>query len=222
MTTQQITHPQLVTALVKQPGQILVSLSKVKVDLWHAATGISGEAGELLEAILFQDLVEGIDHTNLTEEIGDIYFYVEQLVQRTGIEIDWEAVRELAYNQQITADAQFYHAGCVSVHASQVLDSVKKCAVYNKDLDLELLRNQVHAMLVSLYTVSIMFGITRDECLAANIAKLSKRYASLSYSDKAAQERADKEIPGLVEAVELPLEPRTADMEAQVAAEKSA
>jgi hypothetical protein len=35
-------------------------------------------------------------------------------------------------------------------------------------------------------------GITRDEVLAHNIAKLSKRYSSGSYSDKHAQERADK------------------------------
>jgi len=35
-------------------------------------------------------------------------------------------------------------------------------------------------------------GITREEVLAHNIAKLSKRYSSGSYSDKHAQERADK------------------------------
>jgi hypothetical protein len=35
-------------------------------------------------------------------------------------------------------------------------------------------------------------GITREEVLAHNITKLSKRYSSGSYSDKHAQERADK------------------------------
>lgn len=35
-------------------------------------------------------------------------------------------------------------------------------------------------------------GITREECLEGNIAKLGKRYQGLKYSDKSAQERADK------------------------------
>ena len=35
-------------------------------------------------------------------------------------------------------------------------------------------------------------GITRQEVLGHNIAKLSKRYSSGTYSDKHAQERADK------------------------------
>lgn len=35
-------------------------------------------------------------------------------------------------------------------------------------------------------------GITREEALSQNISKLSKRYQSLSYSDTAAQQRADK------------------------------
>jgi hypothetical protein len=35
--------------------------------------------------------------------------------------------------------------------------------------------------------------LSREETLAANIAKLSKRYEGLNYSDAAAQARADKE-----------------------------
>lgn len=35
-------------------------------------------------------------------------------------------------------------------------------------------------------------GLSREECIDANKAKLAKRYASLTYSDQAANERADK------------------------------
>lgn len=38
-------------------------------------------------------------------------------------------------------------------------------------------------------------GITREETIEANIAKLGKRYEGFNYSDQAAQTRADKE-PG--------------------------
>lgn len=40
-------------------------------------------------------------------------------------------------------------------------------------------------------------GITREEVIGANIKKLSKRYAD-GYSDKAAQERADKKEDGVI------------------------
>ena len=35
-------------------------------------------------------------------------------------------------------------------------------------------------------------GISREETLERNIAKLSVRYSKLTYSDRDAQERADK------------------------------
>lgn len=240
MTTQQITHPQLVAALVKPPADIILSLTLYGVDCWHAATGVSGEAGELLEAVLFPG-DDGIDVVNLREELGDLYFYVEQLVQRTGITIDWDSVHELAINEIISPDMAIRHAASIAVHGSQVLDTVKKCAIYNKDLDLELLRNQMHALLVSMATIGLMFGLSRGECLNANIIKLSKRYSSLSYSDKQAQDRADKQTgtetippqrkPFKGEPLDLPAEttgvvqphtPRTADMQDIADAERGA
>jgi len=35
-------------------------------------------------------------------------------------------------------------------------------------------------------------GITREQCIEANIVKLAKRYEGMKYSDGAAQDRADK------------------------------
>ena len=192
MTTLQITHPQLVAALVKPPIDIIVSLKPFTADLWHGATGVSGEAGELLEAILFPP-ADGVDRVNLREELGDLYFYIEQLVQRTGIALDWDALDGIARSQEISGGMDIQYAAQISVHGSQVLDTVKKAAIYNKDLDTELLKNQLSALGLSMLTLGYMFGLPREECLNANILKLSKRYASLSYSDAAAQERADKQ-----------------------------
>lgn len=194
MTTVSITHPQLVAALVKPPQAIIDTLSIFTVDCLHAAVGISGEAGELLEAILFPP-ESGIDRVNLREELGDLYFYLEQLVQRTGIQIDWVTVFTAAANAELTPDLAITYAASIAVHGSQILDSVKKAAIYNKALDLELLTNQASALAVSMVTLGIQHGIDKPECLSANILKLSKRYASLSYSDSAAQARADKDAP---------------------------
>lgn len=194
MTTLLISHPQLVAALVKKPQDILDTLSIYNVDLWHGATGVAGEAGELLEAILFPP-AEGIDVVNLREELGDLFFYMEQIVQRTGIILDWDALHEQSRNNIISPDAAIQHAASIAVHGSQVLDTVKKAALYNKALDVELLTNQLSALAVSMLTLALMFGLSRGECLNANIIKLSKRYSSLSYSDQQAQDRADKVQP---------------------------
>lgn len=88
--------------------------------IMHAAVGIAGEAGELLDAIK-KGWAYGkpIDRTNVIEELGDLEFYMEALRQQ--------------------------------------------------------------------------LNITREETLAANEVKLSKRYHSGTYSDQHAQERADKQ-----------------------------
>jgi NTP pyrophosphatase (non-canonical NTP hydrolase) len=110
----------MVAVLVKKPGDIIPQLTEDKVDLIHAIMGISGEAGELLDAIKKAVIYDKpLLHDNVVEELGDLEFYMEQLRQR--------------------------------------------------------------------------LGITREETLDANIAKLSKRYEGLRYSDAAAHARADKE-----------------------------
>lgn len=192
MTTHSITHPELVTALVKPPQDIVSSLTAYTADLWHGATGVAGEGGELLEAILFPP-EGGVNRVDVREELGDLYFYIEQLVQRTGVKINFEAAEAIAAEADMRAKMMLHYAAAIAVHSSQVLDTVKKAAIYNKDLDAELLTNQLSTLVAAMFCLSKMFDLPRDECLRANIRKLSQRYQSLSYSDKAAQERADKQ-----------------------------
>jgi NTP pyrophosphatase (non-canonical NTP hydrolase) len=112
-------HPQLVAALVKPGNQIASEITARDANLLHMVIGISGEAGELLDAIKKSVIYrKELDRNNVVEEIGDIEFYLEGLRQE--------------------------------------------------------------------------LGLSREECLAANVAKLQKRYGE-KYSDSAAQIRADKE-----------------------------
>lgn len=113
------TYNELVEALVKPGDQIAATMTALDAHCLHMAIGISGEAGELLDALKKVVIYrKPLDRENVIEELGDLEFYMEGL--RQGL------------------------------------------------------------------------GITRGEVLAANIIKLSKRYVSGTYSDKAAQERADK------------------------------
>lgn len=112
-------HAEMVAALHKPAEHIHADLTATKIDCWHAATGIVGEAGELIDAIKKHVVYNReLDMQNVIEELGDIEFYMEQLRQS--------------------------------------------------------------------------LGITRDETLEANLAKLNKRYASGAFSDAQAQARADK------------------------------
>ena len=113
----------MVKKLTKDGAIILSELTAKDVHDWHMATGVSGEAGELLDAVKKVVVYrKPVDLENVVEELGDLEYYMEGL--RQGL------------------------------------------------------------------------GITREQTLEANIAKLSVRYEGLEYSDESAQKRADKNGDG--------------------------
>lgn len=119
--TQDQYFTTMVSNLLKKGDDILASVTGPQLNMLHNAVGISGEAGELLDAVKKQVIYQKeADIVNIVEELGDLEFYMEGLRQA--------------------------------------------------------------------------YGITRDETIAANIAKLSIRYSKGSYSDTQAQTRADKEV----------------------------
>lgn len=65
-------------------------------------------------------------------------------------------------------------------------------AIYRKELDRENVIEELGDLEFYLEGIRQGLGLTREECLEHNIRKLSKRYEGLKYSDKAAQDRADK------------------------------
>ena len=80
----------------------------------------------------------------------------------------------------------------VSGEAGELLDAIKKYTVYNKPLDLENVIEELGDLEFYMEGLRQGLGITREETLKMNYNKLSVRYSSGSYSDKQAQERADK------------------------------
>lgn len=115
-----VDYSKFVMALAKPGAEIVKELSPLQAHLLHMAVGVSGEAGELLDAVKKAVIYQKpLDRANVVEELGDLEFYMQGL--RTAL------------------------------------------------------------------------SISREEVLEANVAKLQKRYQSLTYSNKAAQERADKQ-----------------------------
>jgi len=119
MTEIEKDHAEMVARLVKPGGDIARDITPQEAHMLHMVAGVSGESGELLDAIKKTVVYrKPLDVMNVIEELGDIEFYMQGLRQS--------------------------------------------------------------------------LGLIREDVLAHNISKLSKRYGS-NYSNEAAQVRADKQ-----------------------------
>ena len=73
-------HAEMVAKLVKPGIQILAEMNGMDAHLLHMGVGISGEAGELLDAIKKRVVYnKPLDLANVIEELGDLEFYMEGL-----------------------------------------------------------------------------------------------------------------------------------------------
>lgn len=90
-------------------------------------------------------------------------------------------------------DAHLMHMAIgVSSESGELLDAIKKRVIYRKALDLDNVLEELGDIEFYLEGLRQGLGITRNDCLAANIQKLGKRYEGMQYTDQAAQARADK------------------------------
>lgn len=95
---QSINHSDMVAKLAKPGSQIALELDCIDAHLIHMAIGISGEAGELLDAIKKGAIYRKLyDRENLIEELGDIEFYLEGL--RQGLKITREETIQANINK---------------------------------------------------------------------------------------------------------------------------
>lgn len=75
--------------------------------------------------------------------------------------------------------------------AGEVADAIKKFAIYNKPIDMENVVEELGDIEFYLGAIRQTIGVNRSAILAHNTKKLRKRYGT-SYSNSAAQARADK------------------------------
>jgi len=76
----------MVATLAKPGADILASLTPEKCHMWHMASCVPGEAGELFDAVKKHCIYgKELDRENVVEELGDLEFYMEGLRQGLGI-----------------------------------------------------------------------------------------------------------------------------------------
>lgn len=96
-----MTHAELVANLAKPGSEIVDTITPEQAHLLHMAVGISGEAGELLDAIKKAVIYQkDIDLENVIEELGDLEFYMEGL--RQGLDLSRDETVQLNINKLLT------------------------------------------------------------------------------------------------------------------------
>lgn len=90
------------------------------------------------------------------------------------------------------ADLLHMAAG-VAGEAGELLDAIKKHAIYQKPLDVKNVREELGDLEFYMAAIRDILSLSREEILQENINKLSARYPGLSYSNAAAIERKDKQ-----------------------------
>lgn len=92
--------------------------------------------------------------------------------------------------------AHLWHmSSCIQGEAGELFDAIKKVAVYGKsfnDLNFENVVEELGDIEFYMEGLRQSLGISRQETINHNIAKLSKRYHEGKYSNQQAQDRADK------------------------------
>lgn len=81
----------------------------------------------------------------------------------------------------------------IAGESGELVDAVKKCAFYNRDIDHENVVEELGDLLFYMQLIMNTLDVTMYDVLQHNREKLSKRYEGLVYSDQAAKERKDKE-----------------------------
>lgn len=192
-----ISYKAFVRLLAKPGEDILSSLTPFKCQLMHAAIGFAGEALELSECVNMRPANETIDAENFIEELGDIEFFLEHL--RDVLDLHRHTALPAVPHDKGEVDVSRRAAHVLAPLVTElaclsgsVLDHVKKHVIYNKPLVTEPIFYDLLEIEDVLQAMRVIAGLSRDDVLNANRAKLAKRYSDLSYSDAAAQARADK------------------------------
>ena len=128
------------------------------------------------------------EETSLSPEVLERVLATPYDAMVTALAKPGEAIRNA-----ITAEAchLLHMAVGISGESGELLDAIKKVVIYGKPID----RKNEELGDLEFYMEGLRQGlnITREETLDANKLKLlGKRYASGSYSDQQAQDRADK------------------------------
>jgi len=113
------------------------------------------------------------------------YFNMVRALTKSGDDIFASMTPKLAHNVHMAMG--------IAGEVGELLDAIKKEAIYGKPLDRENVIEELGDIEFFLEGLRQGFKITREEVIKANTSKLSVRYKSGTYSNAAAIDRVDKQ-----------------------------
>lgn len=125
-----ITHPEMVRLLAKSGAEILASLTPEKCHMWHMASCVAGEAGELFDPIK-RHIFYGVEldiHSpkGIVKEAGDLLFYLQGLLDVCGVTL--EQVLEANQDKLIGPEGRYRERVYKDAHAIARRDeAVENC-----------------------------------------------------------------------------------------------
>ena len=211
-----VPYTKFVGTLCK-PGDLLLSeLTGDKANLWHAASGLCGEAAELLLCIReYQkgQITPAEARENVIEELSDILFYdtvisnaaefADQLsaaqreaiftaITERGLTDDSAAFCGISTETDAGMQTLLEVTADVVTAAGMLFDVVKQYTIYNRELNREAVEVERLALRNATGAVRMLWWSSSSEIEAYSRNKLAKRYWHLTYCNEHAQERADK------------------------------
>lgn len=166
----KLAHQNMVRKLAKNPTEILASLDPKKSHLLHMFVGIMDEVYEL-------SIAQTNNHKkNIVEELGDMLFYTEGLIQDFDINIAGHKFFPLSRDETYQILAR----------------TVKRHVFYEQELDMKNLVNCYLNLIAWIKFDATALGLTIVDVQNNNMEKLAERYPNYDYTDKKANERVDK------------------------------
>lgn len=151
-------------------------------DFAHAILGVVTETHELVNAV---------DSVNFLEEAGDLRFYVTAAGQVISDYVGVPITASVEMVERLKAPVGYSYSGMLS-HNNELLDIAKRWVGYGKapnDMLLVLSRIQLVEEVANQIASANFSHPGQAKVEAANVAKLSKRYPGLVFSQDSALNR---------------------------------
>lgn len=164
----------------------------------HGVLGLHSEISELTQALKEAQTENGLDETNLVEEIGDLWWYAA-LLHRLCFGLPGRPATVRIFAVQARFDLAIARLEMANLNAlvGEGADLCKRTLFYGKQLDTQLLR--VDDILEGLQRLTMACGVDLQEVWKVNIAKLWVRFPDEFTGEMAINRDTLKELEAMVE-----------------------
>lgn len=149
--------------------------------LLHAALGITTE---------LMELVLGDGDLNKKEEIGDVYWYIA--VAASDLECTFQELKSISTMTIEEIDNE--PGAALAAVIGELSDVIKRACFYGTPLDDVKFGRHLGNCLLLLESAGSSEGITPEEAMEANVAKLRRRYGEKFTTEAAVNRNIDAEM----------------------------